>query len=276
MIRILLTLLLIATVPMAKAIDTAFAPTTLVGRSAVVIIGSGSGAFASSGGYRITFAESGLTYRITRITGSVLNTIGTYTYARIIGNPNGAVLNAVDSYSGGLRLSLSFSSTSEGTFQAAATVSGQGSQSGAVLLESGSVIAPPVEPPGGLLNMSFRAIVPPGGQVIPAFVLDATTTVLIRVSGPGLAGFGVPGTLPDPMLRVLSGSATIAINDDWSTSAASITDAATRSGAFPFTLGSKDAAVLLTLNPGNYTCLATEATALGNGGEVLVEVYRVP
>ncbi len=44
---------------------------------------------------------------------------------------------------------------------------------------------------------------------------DANLTVLIRAVGPTLAAFGVEGTLPNPELKLYSGTAKIAENDDW-------------------------------------------------------------
>jgi hypothetical protein len=124
--------------------------------------------------------------------------------------------------------------------------------------------------------------IPPGGarrdaqMLIPGFVITGPQAkrVLVRAAGPGLAGFGVSGTLADPRLTVLNqAGATVAANDDWS-SAANLTDliaVATKVGAFAFTPGSRDAAALLTLEPGAYTVQvrgAADAT-----GVALVEIY---
>ena len=75
---------------------------------------------------------------------------------------------------------------------------------------------------------------------------------------------------------VNSAGATVASNDDWGTNAnkADVSAAMAKSGAFAFTDGSKDSAVLVTLPPGNYTALVTGPA--GSTGIALVEVYDVP
>jgi hypothetical protein len=45
-------------------------------------------------------------------------------------------------------------------------------------------------------------------------------------------------------------------------------------GAFALTLGSNDAAVLVTLLPGSYTAAVSDAN--GSSGVALIEVYVVP
>jgi hypothetical protein len=52
-----------------------------------------------------------------------------------------------------------------------------------------------------------------------------------------------------------------------------LVDASQRAGAFPLALGSRDAALLLNLGPGNYTIVAS---ATGPSGVGLVEVYELP
>src|ERR1043166_4363066 len=61
-----------------------------------------------------------------------------------------------------------------------------------------------------------------------------------------------PGALSDPSLELFSGNARLAANDDWSGSAEIIALAAS-AGAFALPTGSKDAAILVTLQPGSYT-----------------------
>ncbi len=45
-------------------------------------------------------------------------------------------------------------------------------------------------------------------------------------------------------------------------------------GAFPFTKGSKDAAILITLMPGNYSAVVSGANRTTGAG--MVEIYEVP
>jgi uncharacterized delta-60 repeat protein len=131
-----------------------------------------------------------------------------------------------------------------------------------------------------LLNISTRGTAGSAERtLIAGFVItgSASKTVLIRAAGPGLAPFNVSGTIADPILTVVNNAgATVATNDDWSTSAnkADIAAAAINAGAFPLTEPSKDSALLLTLPPGNYTALVNGAN--GGTGVALVEVYEVP
>lgn len=127
-----------------------------------------------------------------------------------------------------------------------------------------------------LINVSARTQVGLGGDVLIAgFVIAGGTskTVVIRAVGPTLAAFGVPGTLIDPKLDVYSGSTVIHSNDNWG-GAAAFSAAFANVGAFALTNASRDAAVVVTLSPGNYTA---QVSGVGNTtGVALVEVYEVP
>jgi hypothetical protein len=127
-----------------------------------------------------------------------------------------------------------------------------------------------------LVNLSTRVQVGTGGGILIAgFVIGGSTseTVLIRASGPALAAFGVPGTLPDPKLTLYSGSTVLASNNGWGGNS-QIVSAASAVGAFAWgNPSSNDSAILITLPPGNYT--AQIAGASGDTGVALVEVYEV-
>ncbi len=134
-------------------------------------------------------------------------------------------------------------------------------------------------PTARLVNASTRAFVGTGEQVlIPGFVVAGSGTVklLIRAVGPGLAGFGVTGTLSDPQLTLFSGATTVATNDNWSSAAnaTAVAAAAAGAGAFALTNGSRDAALLVDLAAGNYT--VTVAGVGATTGTALVELYVVP
>ncbi len=89
-----------------------------------------------------------------------------------------------------------------------------------------------------------------GGFVVNG---NAPKRVLVRGVGPGLTGLGVAGALADPQLVVFQGSTVVAQNGDWGAgpnTAVELTAAATATGAFALTAGSKDAAILVTLAPG--------------------------
>ena len=113
------------------------------------------------------------------------------------------------------------------------------------------------------------------GSLIVGFVIsgDKSKPVLVRAIGPTLGSFGVSGALASARLEVFKGSASLAVGNDWGagTAADAIAAAATRVGAFALPANSKDAALLLTLAPGDYSAVVTgQAGATGIG---LVEVY---
>ena len=124
-----------------------------------------------------------------------------------------------------------------------------------------------------LVNFSARYEVGGGaGALILGFVIAGTgeKTVLIRGIGPTLLQFGVNCALGDPRIEIFNGAGQrFAQNDNWTSSLASI---AAKVGAFALPAGSKDAGMLLTLQPGTYTAVLTGAD--GGTGEGLVEVYE--
>jgi hypothetical protein len=99
-------------------------------------------------------------------------------------------------------------------------------------------------------------------------------TVLIRAVGPALAALGVGGTMPDPQLDLYSGSTVLASNDNWGGDP-QVNAAFQSVGAFAFSQAtSKDAVIIATLAPGNYTAVVKGVN--GSSGLTLVEVYDVP
>lgn len=129
-----------------------------------------------------------------------------------------------------------------------------------------------------LLNISTRGKVSASDSLIAGFVVtgNAPKRVLIRAVGPALEKFNISGTLPDPLLLLHSGSSVIRTNDDWGNAAANydVVAAANAIGAFALPDGSRDAATLVTLQPGNYT--AEVAGKNSDAGIALIEVYEVP
>ncbi len=128
-----------------------------------------------------------------------------------------------------------------------------------------------------LVNVSARMNVTSGeGTLIAGFVIagNAPKTLLIRGVGPTLSVFGVTGVLVDPMIVLYAGGTVIASNDNWETgssTAAQLIATSARLGAYPLAAGTKDAALLVTLQPGVYTVHVTGAT--GAPGVALIEVF---
>lgn len=130
-----------------------------------------------------------------------------------------------------------------------------------------------------LINISTRSFVGAGENVLIAgFIIRGTAPkqVLIRASGPALLKYSVTGVLPDPTLELHDLSTVIRTNDNWGDDPASksaILAATAATGAFPLDEGSKDAAILLVLQPGGYTAVVKDKN--GATGVGLVEVYEV-
>jgi peroxiredoxin len=133
----------------------------------------------------------------------------------------------------------------------------------------------------GLVNLSARASVGTGANVvIPGITVrgDKPKTLLIRAAGPALTGFGVPGALANPVVSVYDAAGQkILTNDNWGEvpDVAALKTAAGAQGAFAFTDGSRDAALLVTVPPGSYTVQVTGAgTGAAALGVAAVEVYE--
>jgi uncharacterized delta-60 repeat protein len=129
---------------------------------------------------------------------------------------------------------------------------------------------------GRLSNLSARYQVGTGSDALVAgFTIGGSgnKTLLVRGIGPGLAAFGVPGTLVDPQIEIYSGITRIAENNDWG-GGFSLSTAFTAVGAFSLAPASKDAALLIGLPAGSYT---VQLSGVGNTiGEGLIEIYEVP
>ncbi len=163
-----------------------------------------------------------------------------------------------------------------------ATVGGVGNTSGIAIIELYEIGATPGS--NRLTSLSARAQVGTGAAVtIPGINISAgagTRRLLIRAAGPALTALGVPGVLADPTLAVtnLGASITYASNNDWGTptgtnpaSAVTLASAIANYTGYPFTVGSRDSAVLVELAPGAYT---VQVSGVGNTtGVSLVEVY---
>jgi len=104
-------------------------------------------------------------------------------------------------------------------------------------------------------------------------VTGESRTVLIRGIGPALEQFGVANALPDPQIALFGRAgqtAPVSSNDDWSDNA--LPGVFEAVGAFPLARGSKDAALVATLSPGNYT--VQRSGQPGQTGVALVEIYE--
>jgi hypothetical protein len=156
-------------------------------------------------------------------------------------------------------------------------VSGVTGATGTVIAELYDTIAATSAGVPRLINVSVLKPIESGATLTAGFVIGGASsrTVLVRAIGPSLAAFGVSGAMSDPQLKLFDGTQTkIAENDNWG---GDIQLGAAAAAVSAFTLPdptSKDAVLLLTLAPGNYTA---QVSGVGSAaGSALVEVYEVP
>jgi hypothetical protein len=165
-------------------------------------------------------------------------------------------------------------------------VRGLGTSSGTVIAElyDATAAANVTAATPRLVNVSVLKEIRAGDTLTAGFVVggNAPKNILVRAIGPalGLAPFNIGGVMADPRLSVYSGQTVLASNDNWGTQSGGVTSAALTAafdsvGAFRIAdPASRDAALLLTLNPGNYTAVVSSAN--GGAGLLITEVYEVP
>jgi len=157
-----------------------------------------------------------------------------------------------------------------------AIVRGQDDSTGVALVEAFEI----EENFTRMINLSSRALVGTGADVvIPGFVVqgDLPSRVLIRAVGPSLENQGIAGFLANPKITIYDIAGTpIESNDGWQNlwDPSEITDASQLVGAFPLTENSEDAAIIMDLEPGLYTVVASGEN--GTTGVALVELYALP
>jgi outer membrane protein assembly factor BamB len=140
-----------------------------------------------------------------------------------------------------------------------------------------AVVTVSASTPGHLVNLSARANVGTGSNILIAgFVISGSgsKSMLLRGIGPALAAapFDVAGALAQPQLTLIdtSTNATVVTGTAWGGSAA-LASAFAAAGAFALPAGSADAAVLETLSAGSYT--SEVAGVNGTPGVALAEIY---
>lgn len=172
----------------------------------------------------------------------------------------------------------SFSATFTVTFVTGETVTGHLLRSHGLLLGdftlNGVVFrfrAPQESNENRLANIATRGFVNTGqGQLIGGFIIrGGPKLVLIRALGPSLTAAGVSPALADPQLRLFDGATLLRQNNDWQ-SAANASDVTATTIA---PTNTKEAAILIRLEPGNYTTVVDGAD--GGTGIALVEVYEL-
>lgn len=130
-----------------------------------------------------------------------------------------------------------------------------------------------------LANLSSRGFIGTGENLLITGVVVNDTAgkqYLARAVGPALTGFGVPGALAQPVLKILDATGReVARNTGWESGpdADDIPDLTKQVGAFPFAKGSKDSALLARLPSGTFTLQVSSAN--GGTGVGLAELYEI-
>ena len=128
-----------------------------------------------------------------------------------------------------------------------------------------------------LVNISTRARVSTGENVVIAgFAVGPAdpTDVVVSLTGPSLAAFGIQNPLANPALSLvrMSDQAVVASNDDWQVQANPADVAALQANGLQPS-HPLEAAIIATLQPGLYTAIAS---GVGGGtGTAVVAVYKV-
>jgi hypothetical protein len=210
-----------------------------------------------------------------------LNTNGSYEPGEGVGGVTVTVSNtnsyAVTASSGGYSVPVSgsgsytvtFSGGSVPTNQRNVSVNnGQNVKSDYVVTGSATPTPTPPAGPTRLANISTRAVVGTGANVlIGGFIVTGIESkkVIVRGIGPSLS---LPGKMLNPMLELHDPSgAVIAVNDNWGQSANSSEIA--NSGVAP--TNPSESAVLMDLAPGSYTAVLSGVNQ--TTGTAVVEVY---
>ncbi|CAN5505976.1 hypothetical protein BH20VER3_BH20VER3_17810 [soil metagenome] len=144
-----------------------------------------------------------------------------------------------------------------------------GVESGFSVPVSYTVGSPTLIPPAALANISSRALVGAGDDVmIGGFIIEGVIAkrVAVRAVAPSLAAYGLSGALNDPVLQLLDAKgAVVATNDNWNVPGQQVSE----QGLAPE--DSREAAVVASLMPGSYTAIVSGKA--GDGGVALVDLY---
>lgn len=128
---------------------------------------------------------------------------------------------------------------------------------------------------GHLFNLSINTSLAGGGNFTMGYVVGGAVgakPLVVRAVGPGLAAFGVPGTLPDPKFELFSGSTLTGANDNWGGGTA-LAAAFNAVGAFALQSASLDAAALASVTAPSSGSTVVVSGGTGGGGLVLAEIY---
>ena len=214
----------------------------------------------SVSGSRFPQTESGVGWYVDNITATGVKLVGFETPTNV---SSGTSFSYAPSLAAGVGLQARGRLSSEHAFEW-----------GPVTLVTPVAGGTPVNP-GRLVNLSILTALSSAddvftmGYVVGGAGTSGTKPILVRAAGPSLVPFGVGDPLENPRIELFAGATQNGVNDDWG-GTAELGAAFSAVGAFSYTgSGSRDAAVLVTVNPGD-----NSVRVFGTGpGTVIAELY---
>ncbi len=159
-----------------------------------------------------------------------------------------------------------------------AKVEGKEGTAGVALVEVIGIDTP--ETDGRFINISTRALVETGEEVmIGGFIIeDSPLQVLIQARGPELANAGIANFLADPVLTLTNTTDSqnpieLMVNDNWEQDDQGELISDLWGGSPNLAADSSSAALVIDLDPGNYTAKVEGKD--GTTGVAIVEVYGI-
>ena len=183
----------------------------------------------------------------------------TYQWKRVLSGVGGAVLPGA---TGPQYIVEKMSAAEAGIYYCTVT------NSAGAVDSAGAIIALRSSGEARLTNLAVRAALDAGQVLIVGFSTTGKTDLLVRGVGPRLADFGVADFYSDPRLEIYDGAGVKGLtNDSWDGVLAPTFQSV---GAFPLNVGSKDAALVTSVNG------ASTAQLKGvDSGVALLEVYAL-
>jgi hypothetical protein len=131
--------------------------------------------------------------------------------------------------------------------------------------------------PAKLVNVATRGLIQPGDKLMIAgfIVQNGSVRAVVRAIGPSLAAFGITNALPDTTLQLRDGNGAIVVeNDDWKIRSNGTSQQAELEATGLQPTNDLEAAVVVTLPPGQYTAqVRGKPETTGTG---VVQVYFLP
>ena len=183
----------------------------------------------------------------------------TYQWKRVVSGASGTVLSGA---TGSQYIVGKVSAAEAGIYYCTVT------NSAGAVDSAGAIVAVRSSGESRLTNLAVRAALDAGQVLIVGFSTTGKTDLLVRGVGPKLADFGVADFYADPRLELYDGAGVKGLtNDSWASTLATTFQSV---GAFALNAGSKDAALVTSVNG------ASTAQLKGaDSGVTLLEVYAL-